>query len=178
MSVAAKVELYVSKRPYIKEALAEDIVNYSSLARKIVSEENFGSTEAVKVAISRYQGYVQQERVKRRSEAQEILNETSLQVQSGLEVSKSKEFVEEALVSAKTENGFTHVLEGGEKSLVTLVSPEKLEETPGVLEFILSSLSAKGINVDHMISCREDTHLVVDEEKGPEVLEVLQERMP
>ena len=47
MSSAAKVELYVSKRPYLKEALAEGVVNYSALARKICAEENLQSFEAV-----------------------------------------------------------------------------------------------------------------------------------
>lgn len=177
MSIAAKVELYVSKKPYIKEALAEDIVNYSALARKICEEENLESENAVKAALSRYQEFVSERRIERRSEVQEILEETSLQVKSGLKAVKGQEFDKEARVSAKTKNGFTNVSRGGEKSLVTLESPEKLENTPGVVEFILSSLAAENINVGHLISCREDTHLVVDEEDGPEVLEILQDRI-
>ena len=177
MSIAAKVELYVSKKPYIKEALAEDIVNYSALARKICEEENLESENAVKAALSRYQEFISERRIERRSEVQKILEETSLQVESGLKALKSQQFDKASVVSAKTRNGFTNISRGGEKSLVTLESPEKLENTPGVLEFILSSLSAESINVDHLISCREDTHLVVDEEDGPEVLEILQDRM-
>lgn len=177
MSIAAKVELYVSKKPYIKEALAEDIVNYSALARKICEEEDLKSENAVKAALSRYQKFVFERRIERRSEVRKILENTSLQIESGLAAIKSQEFDEESIISGKTENGFTNICRGGEKTLVTLESPEKLEKTPGVLEFILSSLSAESINVDHVISCREDTHLVVDEEDGPEVLEILQNRI-
>lgn len=177
MSIAAKVEIYVSKRPYIKEALAEDVINYSALARKICEEESLDSENAVKAALSRYQDFISERKVERRSEVRKILRETSLEVKSGLKVLKAQEFDRESVVSAKTENGFTNVSEGGEKSLVTLVSPEKLESTPGVLEFILSSLAAEEINVDHLISCREDTHLVVDESEGPEVLKILQNRI-
>ena len=177
MSTAAKVELYISKRPYIKESLAEGMINYSSLARKICREENLDSENAVKAALSRYQDHIADRRAKKRSKVKNILEETNLRIESGLKAIKKQKPVEDSLVYAKTENGFTNVVEGGEKSLVTLESPEKLESTPGVIEFILSSLSAQDINLDHLISCREDTHLVVDQEDGPQVLEVLQDRI-
>lgn len=177
MSTAAKVELYVSKRPYIKEALAEGIINYSSLARKICREESLNSQDAVKAALSRYQSHIGERRELRRSKVKEVLKETSLRIESGLKVTKKQKPVEDSLVYAKTVNGFTNIVEGGEKSLVTLESPEKLESTPGVIEFILSTLSSQNINLDHLISCREDTHLVIDEEDGPKVLEILQERI-
>jgi hypothetical protein len=177
MSSAAKVELYVSKRPYLKEALAAGVVNYSALARKICSEEDLESVDAVKAALSRYQDYVSEERIERRAQVKEILEKSSLSVQPNMAVEKSGKSADSAKVLAKTENGFTHIIEGGEKSLVTLESPGELENTPGVVEFILSSLAAENINVDQLISCREDTHLVVDQEEGPEVLEILQERI-
>lgn len=175
MSSAAKVELYVSKRPYLKEALAEDIVNYSALGRKICREKDIDSVEAVKAALSRYADHVSQERDVRRNEVKEVLDETGLEIKSGLQVFKEER--KDAVVSAKTSNGFTSVVEGGDKALITLESPERLETTPGVLEFILSSLSAEGINLHQLISCREDTHIVVDDEKASEALKLLQERI-
>lgn len=177
MSTAAKVELYVSKRPYLKEALAEDVINYSALARKICREENIDSEEAVKAAVSRYQEFIAESRAQRKSEVDDILENSALKVRSDIAVEKSGSYNSEAIVSAKTKNGFTNMVSGGEKSIVTLESPEQLEETPGVIEFILSFLAAENINVGQLISCREDTHLVVDQEDGPEVLELLQERI-
>ena len=175
MSTAAKVELYVSKRPYLKEALAEDVINYSALARKICREKNIDSEEAVKAAVSRYQEFIAESRAQRKSKVEDILGESSLRVRSDIAVEKSGSYNSEAIVSAKTKNGFTNMVSGGEKSIVTLESPEQLEETPGVIEFILSFLAAENINVGQLISCREDTHLVVDQGDGPEVLELLQE---
>lgn len=177
MSTAAKVELYVSKRPYLKETLAEDVINYSALARKICREENIDSEEAVKAAVSRYQEFIAESRAQRKSEVEDILDGSALKVRSDIAVEKSGGYNSEAIVSAKTKNGFTNMVSGGEKSIVTLESPEQLEETPGVIEFILSFLAAENINVGQLISCREDTHLVVDQEDGPEVLELLQERI-
>lgn len=175
MSSAAKVELYVSKRPYIKEALAEGVVNYSALARKICEEEGLDSFDAVKMAVSRYEDHISSQRKKRRSKVEEVLENTSLQLRPGLKV--VKEEVEDPIVSAKTQNGDTSVVEGGDKALISLESPEKLEKTPGVVEFILSSLAAEGINVDQLISCREDTHIVVEDGKASKALEVLQGRV-
>jgi hypothetical protein len=175
MSSAAKVELYVSKRPYLKEALAEGIVNYSALARKIVEEEGLDSFDAVKVAVSRYENHISREREKRRSKVKEVLGETAMSVRPGVGVVKEKE--ENSLVSANTANGHTSVVQSGDKALISLESPESLEQTPGVIEFILSSLAAEGVNVDQLISCREDTHLVVEEDDASEAMEILQERL-
>lgn len=175
MSSAAKVELYISKRPYIKEALASGIVNYSSLARKICEEEGLDSFDAVKMAVSRYEEHISSQRKERRNKVEEVLEETSLKLRPGLEV--VKEEVEDPVVSAKTQNGYTSVVEGGDKALVSLESPEKLERTPGVIEFILSSLAAEGINVDQMVSCREDTHIVIGDSDASLTLEILQEKL-
>jgi hypothetical protein len=177
MSTAAKVELFVSKRPYLKETLAEDVINYSALARKICREENIDSEEAVKAAVSRYQEFIAESRAQRKSEVDDILDGSALKVRSDIAVEKSGSYNSEAIVSAKTKNGFTNMISGGEKSIITLESPEQLDETPGVIEFILSFLAAENINVGQLISCREDTHLVVDQEDAPEVLELLQERI-
>jgi hypothetical protein len=175
MSTAAKVELYVSKKPYLKEALALGLVNYSALARKICQDENLESVDAVKAAISRYEDHISEIREKRRDQVEEILDKTSMELKVGVGVVKEERG--DSIVSAKTLAGHTSVVEGGNKALVSLESPEALEKTPGVVEFILSSLAAEGINVDQLISCREDTHLVVDGGQTSETLEILQERM-
>lgn len=175
MSSAAKVELYISKRPYLKEALASGIVNYSALARKIVEEESLDSFDAVKVAVSRYEDHISSEREERRSKVEEVLGKTSMNVRTNVGVVKEEK--DSAIVSSKTGSGFTSVVSEGSQALISLKSPESLERTPGVLEFILSSLAAEGINVDQLISCREDTHLVVSEDKSAQVMEVLRQRM-
>jgi hypothetical protein len=175
MSTAAKVELYLSKRPYLKETLAAGVVNYSALARKICRDENLKSVDAVKAAISRYEDHISELREKRRARVEEILDKTSMELKAGVGVVKEER--EDSIVSAKTSAGYTSVVVGGNKALVSLESPEALEGTPGVVEFILSSLTAEGINVDQLISCREDTHLVVDADQASEVLEILQKRL-
>lgn len=175
MSSAAKVELYVSKRPYVKEALAEGIVNYSALARKICCEESIESVEAVKAALSRYQDHVSTNRVKQREKVKQILESTSFNVRPGVKVVKEERG--ESLVFSRTARGYTSIVDGGESALISLESPESLEDTPGVIEFLLSSLAAEGVNVEQLISCREDTHLVVSGECASTALDLLQARL-
>ncbi len=177
MTVAAKVEIYVSRRPYLKRALSEGLINYTQLARKMVREEEIESLEAAKAALSRLEDHLSQTSERRREEVMEVAEQTGIKLQDGVRVDKSASLDPESVISAKTENGFTNILKGGDKALVTLISPIKLENTPGFVEYIVSSLSAENVNIDQLISCREDTHFVVDGEDASRTLELLRERL-
>jgi prephenate dehydratase len=60
---------------------------------------------------------------------------------------------------------------------VTLKSPNSLENTPGVLAYILSILAGRKINLTEVISCREDTHLIIDESDATETFQLLDEKL-
>lgn len=184
MSVQEEVENYVEKRPYIQEALSQEIVNYSALARKIEPEVS-GGFEAVKMALRRHKEEIQKGRKKRQADITEILGETAVELKSNMKVCKTQEKVE-SKIYAKTENGYTAVMKssencGGEKLedqvVVTLKSPNSLENTPGVLAYILSILAGREINLTEVISCREDTHLVIDEDDATETFQLLNEKL-
>ncbi|MDY6776817.1 MAG: hypothetical protein SVQ76_01800 [Candidatus Nanohaloarchaea archaeon] len=184
MSVAERVKEYVEKRPYIQEALARDIVNYAALAREIEGEVD-GGFEAVKVALRRHSEELREARRTRRNNVAEILQGTSIELKSNVRVCKSNER-EDGEVVAKTENGYTAVQSdehgcGGDvidgQVMITLKSPENLEETPGVMAYVLSILAGRDINVTELVSCREDTHIVIDEGRATEAFELLNEKL-
>ena len=52
-----------------------------------------------------------------------------------------------------------------EKDLVELIvnSPDTVEDVPGVVAFLSSSLSSKGINFLEVISCYKDTMFVIEQ---------------
>lgn len=52
-----------------------------------------------------------------------------------------------------------------EKDLVELIvnSPDVIEDVPGILAFLASSLSSKGINFLEVISCYKDTMFVIEQ---------------
>ena len=46
-------------------------------------------------------------------------------------------------------------------NLIIIESPQSVEEVPGVISYVLASLSSEGINVVEFISCSTDTLLVL-----------------
>lgn len=184
MSVAEEVEKYVEKRPYIQEALAEEIVNYSALARK-VQEEVDGGFEAVKMALRRHTEDLKERRRTRRKNIGEVMEGTSVELRNNMQVCKSDR-EKKGKVLSKTKHGYTVMQESGvecdgevieDQVMITLKSPKNLEGTPGVLSYVLSILAAREINVTELISCREDTHIVIDEEDATEAFKLLNEKL-
>ena len=51
--IAKQVKAYIERKPYLLEALEQDIVNYSALSREICKDLNLKNNDAVKVALIR-----------------------------------------------------------------------------------------------------------------------------
>lgn len=184
MSVADAVTDYVDARPYLQEALAEEIVNFSALARRI-EEEVDGGFDAVKMALRRHAEELKEERGRRAETVADILAGSAIELKGGCQVCKT-DTVQEGLVSATTKHGATTVQEAtqdchGEvipdQVMITVKSPAELEHAPGVLAYILSLLAGHKINVTECISCREDTHIVVHEDNATAAFELLNEKL-
>lgn len=184
MSVAEKVQQYVERRPYIQEALEQDIVNYSALARKIQGNVN-GSFEAIKMALRRLSEEIRKKRKEHEENVLKILSQTNIELKNNVKICKSKE-KHESDIYAKTKHGYTLIQEGEKECrgetvenqvMITLKSPEELEDTSGVISYILSLLDGRGINVTEFISCREDTHIIIDEKDATKVFQLLNEKL-
>jgi len=185
MSVREEVENHIQKRPYMQQALTEEIINYSALARKIEPELD-GGFEAIKMALRRHQKERQKQRKQRQENITEVLGETAVELKNNVKICKIDTAPENADLYAKTENGYTLVLDNSKECsgetiqdqvLITLKSPNSLEDTPGVLAYILSILAGREINITELISCREDTHLVISEEDATETFRLLNKKL-
>jgi aspartokinase len=184
MFVADEVKEYVEKRPYVQEALAEEIVNYSALARK-AQEEIQGSFEAVKMALRRDSEELAERRRKRSQNVGKILEGSSIELQSNIQVCECKEELE-GIYTAETDHGYTVIQESGsecngevieDQVVITIKSSENLKDTPGVIAYITSILAGQEINITELISCREDTHIIIDEKDATEAFKLLNERL-
>lgn len=62
-----------------------------------------------------------------------------------------------------------------EKDLVELIvnSPDVIEDVPGILAFLSSSLSSKGINFLEVISCYKDTMFVIEQKDMMQAFDTL-----
>lgn len=56
---------------------------------------------------------------------------------------------------------------------VSVTSPEVVEEVPGIMAYLTTSLSSKGINFVEVLSCYKDTIFVVDKDDMMQTVDIL-----
>ncbi len=90
LSTADATREYIDEHPSIREALKEDILNYTALARKIQDERELANEEAVTIACRRYQrGLLAESDLDR--EIRAIIGRSRLQVQSRLAIIRMRD---------------------------------------------------------------------------------------
>ncbi|MEW6722166.1 MAG: ACT domain-containing protein [Candidatus Micrarchaeota archaeon] len=180
-SISELVWLYVKQRPFLKEVLRQGVVNHSALARRISAEAFGGGKEdAIKMALIRLSGKMERLESDLEGKILSVLRESSMVVKSKVAVVIAKRELDEVrpLSLARSGRHLTYIIEQREVSkipqkavwkkeenlnMVIIESPEELEEVPGVISYILGSLSSEGVNVVEFISCYTDTILVVSQ---------------
>jgi hypothetical protein len=191
-SVSELVWLYVKQRPFLKEVLRQGVVNHSALARKIAADV-FGSPKnqnAVKMALIRLAAKMGRLESDLEARILVILKESSMVLKSKVAVVIAKRELDgiRPLSQVKSGRHITYIIEQRDLerlpqkvlwkhkdnlNLITIESPEALEEVPGVISHILGALASEGVNVVEFISCYTDTLLVVreaDTEKAYRIL--------
>lgn len=188
--------LYVKRRPFIKEMLKYDLVNYSRLARKLCrdiygSQANF---YAAKAALMRMAPKIRKKEGEIEGKALEVLKNTSLTIRSKVVVLVSSSQLQlEAISSVKSGRFYVYiaarrdakkamrsksvVLSEDNLNLFILSSGTEIETTPGVISTILHLLAAEGINVREFISSYTDTLLVIKEADTSRAYELLSSLM-
>jgi len=191
-SASENVRLYIKRKPCLQEALEKGVINYSALAR-LLSREGAGSFDAVKAALRRIGRNLAAERKMSGRKVLEVLRGSRLEVRNRVMVVTTREKMDvDAIASAKGSSGFTYIVDQSfsnslgrnhvikirkNLAVISITSPEKVEETPGVVSYLLSTLAAEDINVVEFFSCYRDTVLVFDEGDVAKAFDVLSERM-
>jgi len=193
--IAELIWLYVKGRPFIKEILRVKLVNYSSLARKI-SKELYGDQKnfnAIKVALQRIANKLFKSEGGLEEGVLRLLKDTSITIQTKIAVIiSSGELTLDTISSAKSRGVVTYIVRESELNkvkkaselrkikltqrnlnLITLISAEDIESTPGVVSLLLGTLASEGINVREVISCYTDTLLVIKKDDTAKAYEVL-----
>lgn len=186
------VWLYVKGRPSLREGLKYGIINHSALARLILDDLEIPKKKfnAVKVALIRIARKLAEKEIGGEGKVLDVLKGSSISIQTKVAaVVSRKELGIKAITHAKSGDCITYIVEGGELdkvrkergiklitenlNLVTIKSKEEIEETPGVIAFILNALAHEGINVVEFISCYTDTILAVRERDTARTYELL-----
>ncbi|MFN7991807.1 MAG: ACT domain-containing protein [Candidatus Micrarchaeia archaeon] len=191
-NISQLVWLYVKQRPFLKEVIRQGVVNYSALARKI-SMEAFGDErkqDAVKMALIRMGGRMDQLESDLEGKILSVLRKSSMVMKNKVAVVITKRELDgvSPLSHIKSGRHMTYIIEQRELerihvrtiwksednlNLITIESPQEVEEVPGVISYILGALASEGINVVEFISCYTDTILVVKQSDTEKTYRIL-----
>jgi len=185
-SIAEQVFVWLEKYPYLLWSLRQDLINYSSLARKIQLELEIKNFDAILVAIRRYkEGFkmVQEEKITA------LLKESALEIKTHINVYIVKEIDKSVL----NKLDFFHLIRGAEVNVlitnkkmdlvclkkyegvaeVRIKSPEQIEKIPGVVATIYNKISERGINIIETYSAYTDTIFIIEKKDITSLMEVL-----
>ena len=175
--MAQLVRETIQMRPSLLDALKMQIVNYSALARMLQTEIGEGSLEAVKAAIIRVSGELEAESRLQEERVRDILKESVVRLQDKIAVIISTEMLEiPYLVTAYLTDSYVYVVDQtrlktdipeqaqttGNLVALILISPQRVETTPGFVAFISNLLASREINIVEFISCSTNTVIVLD----------------
>ena len=176
-SVAQVVRETIRMRPSLLDALKMQIVNYSALARMLQTEIGEGSLEAVKAAIIRVSEELESETGLQEEKIRGILRESVVRLQDKISVIISPEMLDiPYIVTAYLTDSYVYMIDQTmlktaipdyaqeAKNLVALIliSPDRVETTPGFVAFITNLLASREINIVEFISCSTNTVIVLD----------------
>lgn len=176
-SVAQLVRETIQMRPSLLDALNMKIVNYSALARILQDELGEGSIEAVKAAVIRVSDEIASDRKLREEAVQSILKESKVRLQDKIAVVISPLKLEiPHIVTAHLTDQYVYVVDQTtmkreledpvkvQSNLVALIllSPPRVEATPGFVAFITQLLASRNINIVEFISCSTNTIIILD----------------
>ena len=188
-SIAQLVRETIQIRPSLLDALNMKIVNYSALARTLQEELGEGSIEAVKAAVIRVSDEIASDRKLREKAVQSILKESKVRLQDKIAVVISPLKLDIShIVTAHLTDQYVYVVDQTtmkekledpvkvESNLVALIllSPPRVEETPGFVAFITQLLASRNINIVEFISCSTNTIIILDSQDSLKAFSLLQ----
>lgn len=188
-SVSRRVRDIIQTRPSIMDALSLRIVNYSALARVLQNEIGEGSLEAVKAAVIRVANEITEERLLREEAVKSILRDSKIRLQDKIGVVISPKRLDiPHIVTAHLTDQYVYIVDQtslkGElpaqtqyqKDLVALIllSPPRVETTPGFVAFVTQMLASRNINIVEFISCSTNTIIILDSGEALQAFSLLQ----
>ena len=188
-SVAQMVRETIHMRPSLLDALKMQIVNYSALARMLQTEIGEGSLEAVKAAIIRVSDDLEAENSLREKMVLSIIRESVVRLQDKISVIISSEELDiPYIVTAYLTDSYVYVVDqtrlknklpdhvqvSSNLVALILISPPRVENTPGFVAFITSLLASREINIVEFISCSTNTVIILDQADALNAFSLLQ----
>ena len=186
--ISKEVITYLKRKPYVQEAVEQEIVNYSALARKIAVDLGDVNFEAIKSTLIRLAKDLRNKKKKREQKIINLLKKADFSINNKIATIHHVSSLNiDSIAFSKTPSGYMYFVKENtaEKStfkkidygfaIIHIKNPKEIEDTPGVAAFLLSTLASENINVVHLMDCREDTFLVIKESDAPLAFKALSE---
>jgi len=188
--ISKQVNVYIERKPYILEAIEQNIVNYSALSREVCKDLKLKNPDTVKAALIRAGAKYRKSKRKTQEKAIKVLRNANFSVKNKIAAIHHSTFVDiKDIAYSKTPSGYMFFLNENiakntnfkkidyNLAILHIKSSKEIENTPGAIAFILSALASEGINVSHVMGCREDTFVVVKEHDAPLAFKILAQRL-
>lgn len=188
--ISKEVMIYLKRKPYVLESIEQEIVNYSALARKISQDLGNANFEAVKTTIIRISKELKNKKKNREKKVIKLLKEADFSINNKIaSIHHVSPQNIESIAFSKTPSGYMYFVKENvaDKStfkkieygfaIIHIKNPKEIENTPGVAAFLLSTLASEGINIAHLMDCREDTFLVIKESDAPLAFKTLSDAL-
>lgn len=185
--VEAAVSIYLRENPEISLALHQGIVNVSKLAALINESRRDLNAISIRAALNR----IRERRtdIDQKRKADELLKKSKISLQDKISVVKSSSQMQMKYISATyLENSVVYIVDEmiqkvpqdragisieNNVSMIHILSPKEIEGTPGFIMRITDKLFARGINILQLISCSNETILILKKEICVRAYEIL-----
>jgi len=160
------------------------------LYREICKDIKLKNSDAVKIALIRYSKVIRKNKKQNEQKAIKILRKANFSIKNKIAALHHSTFINiKAIAYSKTPSGYMFFLDENiakqsnfkkidyDLAILHIKSDKEIENTPGAISFILSSLASEGINVSHVMGCREDSFVVVNEHDAPLAFKALSQRL-
>ncbi|MBS7620359.1 hypothetical protein KEJ21_06935 [Candidatus Bathyarchaeota archaeon] len=176
-STTERVRETIRMRPSLTDALKMKIVNYSALARMLRGELGDVSLESVKAAVIRIAEELSKDSSLQEEKVLSILRESNVKLQDKIAVLISPEILDiPYIVTAYLTDSYVYIVDQTKLKVkipnyvkmtsnltaLILISPPRVENTPGFVAFMTQLLASKRINIVEFISCSTNTVIVLD----------------
>lgn len=185
------IRLYLKRRPQLLSMVCNGLCNYSALARRLQKEIFPGRPKeftAIKASLLRMAREEEGQGRSWEKDVEKVLRASAVEVRSSVSVvSSSGGIGVPVIATSNSRAGVMSVVDSSyskelkkkglrvmdELSLVVIISPPALQDTPGCVSTILDAIASEGINVLEFISCHTDTLMVVRNADAVRAYEIL-----
>ncbi len=186
-SVEDTVDVFLAENPELSLALYQGVANISRLAKLITNSGKELNLISVRAALNRKREKKQNAGTKDR--ADDLLRKSKISLQDKVSVVKSIKVLQIKYISATfLENSIIYIVDemgqalpredenisiDSHVSMIHIFSPKGIEVTPGFIMRITHKLYARGINILQLISCSNETILILKKDVCVPAYEIL-----